>query len=76
MSSPHLRIPTALTGMSLNPSTLTVCAVDSKENPNDVAAEFIANHPDWELIVDDDGDVLIIASPFYEFRRDENASGE
>ena len=46
----------------------------SQENPNDVAAEFVSQHPDWELILDDDGDVLLIASPFFQFTRDENAT--
>lgn len=36
-----------------------------------MAAEFIASHPDWELILDDDGDVLFITSPFYKFTRED-----
>ena len=50
--------------------------MDSKENPNDIAAEFVAQHPDWEIILDDEQNVIFIASPFYKFEREENASSE
>lgn len=41
------------------------------DNPNDIAARFVIEHPDWHLVLDDDGDTILIASPFYEFTREE-----
>jgi len=64
---------TALTGTNIS---FQVSGVDSKENPNDIAAQFVLDHPDWEIILDDEQNVIFIASPFYKFEREENASSE
>ena len=68
-----LRMSTALTGTNIS---FQVSGVDSKENPNDIAAQFVLDHPDWEIILDDEQNVIFIASPFYKFEREENASSE
>lgn len=35
------------------------------DDPNEIAAQFISEHPDWDIIFDDEMDVFCLKSPLF-----------
>lgn len=35
------------------------------EDPNEVAAQFLLAHPDWDIVFDDEMDVFCLKSPLF-----------